>query len=445
MKKYLLFFLALVCLEAPAQKPDTVKMITPFGKPDGKETSEKIGKEGGKLMSNDARVELVIPPGALAKKTMISIQPVNNTLPAARGKSYHLQPSGIRFRQPVQIIFHYDEKESNAVDPQSRGIAMQDEKGRWHDLTTIAIDTINKTISGSIHHFSYWVDYERVSITPAATKIKVDKEVSLQLNTYVPTGGEDDGSGQDALPDLPPMSLVTVTLPPVWSANGIVNGNASVGTLRAGGNGTRAVYRAPATVPRRNPVAVTVELKNLNFNAGGRTFQNLKVTGNVLVYDDHTFEVKLFAWVDQTSLPCGQRAEDEGSFVVQVENNTAKVVDIKNSMMTIPIRSGCPCNQIWMNREISVGPIHFTGVQSIHVTPANPPQQPYAHVRILFKPAMAVHPIFFCPNAGSYPAMAIPAFPRMVEFLTKKEEQVLHEIQESMTGMKMTVKQVSEE
>jgi hypothetical protein len=443
MKKICLFALAFLCLHAHSQKPDTVKLITPFGKPDGKEASEKIGKEGGKLLSNDARVELIIPPGALSKKTTISIQPVKNTLSPTGRKSYHMQPSGVNFKEPVQIIFYYSGEDNS--DVLARGIAMQDEKGRWHDLADVTVDSVKKTISGKISHFSYWVDYERVTITPSSAKVKVGKEITLQLNTYIQSQGEDDGSGQDVLPGLPPISLVSVTLPPVWSANGVVNGNANVGTITAGGNGINVRYRAPARVPARNPVAVTAELKNLNYQVGGRTFTNLKVTGNVLVYDEHTYEVKMFAWVDQTSLACGQRAEDEGSFIVQVENNTAKVSDIKNSNVTIPIRTGCPCAQIWMNREISVGPFHITGVQTIHVTPAAPPQKPDAHVRILFRPANAVHPIFFCPNAAAYPIYASPALPKMLEFFAKKEEQVLYDIKESMTGLKIWVRQVSEE
>jgi hypothetical protein len=450
MKNCLVFFVLCFSLHTYAQKPDTVRLKTAFGKPDGKETSEKIGKEGGKLVSSDARIELVIPPGALSKKTTISIQPVNNTLTAARGKSYHLEPSGTTFKQPVEIIFHYDDRESNTNDPQLRGIAMQDEKGQWRDLTNIAIDTINKTISGKINHFSYWVDYERVSITPASGKVKVSKEIALQLNTYVPSAGEDDGSG-DVLPDLPPMSLVTVNLPPVWSANGVVNGNAAVGTVRATGNAIQATYRAPATVPARNPVAVSAELKNLNFSVGGRTFQNLKVTSNVLVYDENTFEVKLFAWVDQTSLACGARAEDVGSFIVQVQYNTVnmgRVTDMQNSLMTIPKPSGCPCNQNWINRAVTTGPIHMEGVQNIWVTAPNPPSQPHGHVRIMFRAVPAIYPVFSsCPQYGGVPTVPgmMQAMPTLIEFDTKKEEQVLYDIKESMVGLKITVRQVSEE
>jgi hypothetical protein len=441
---YILLFSC--CMPAHAQPPGTVQLVTPFGKPDGKETAAKIGKDGGTLASEDGRIELVIPPGALSKKTTISIQPVVNALPGARGKSYHLQPSGITFNQPVRITFHYDDKESNGNDPRLRGIAMQDEQGRWHHLPGAELDSVNKKISGKISHFSYWVDYETVIITPPAAKVKVNKEISLQLTVLTPPDTDGDTApGEDYLPPLPLISHVIAPTAPVWSANAVINGNAKTGTIRSMNERLNCIYKAPAVVPDQNPVAVTAELRNVHFKIGNNTFTTLKVTSNILVYDENTFEVKMEAWVDQTSLSCGQRAIDEGGFIVQVRNNTAKVTDIKNSLVTIPVRSSCPCNLVWTNQSVSVGPIHITGVQSITVRPPNPPEQPYHHVRILFLPAMAVHPIFYCPK-GALPAFPpIPAFPRMIDFFAKKEEQILYEIKESMMGLKITVRQMNEE
>jgi hypothetical protein len=446
MKSLLIYAVLFACsIRAFAQQPDTTQLITPFGKPTGKEAEAKIGKEGGKLVSEDGRIELEIPPGAFDKKTTISIQPVANTLSAGGGTSYHLQPSGIKFNQPVKITFHYNENGNNSNDPQWRGIAMQDEQGRWHNLNGIELDSIKKTISGKINHFSYWVDYERVNIAPASAKVKVNKQISLQLIVYTPSEATQTAPGEDALPELPPMSIVRVPLPPVWSANGVVNGNAVTGTIRASGNGLQPVYHAPAAVPARNPVAVTADLKNLQFKIGNTTFNNLKVTSNVLVYDENTFEVKMEAWVDQTSLYCGQRAVDEGGFIVQVQTTSAKVLDIRNSLMTIPIPARCPCNPVWINQPASIGPIHIAGVQSITVTPPAPPSQPDGHVRIFFVPTMAVLPVFFCAKATMPSAPPMPALPRMIDFLTKKEEQVLYNINETMMGLKITVKPVRED
>jgi hypothetical protein len=445
MKKLILTIICGYSLQLYAQKADTTQLITAFGKPDGTETSIKIGKEGGKLSSFDGKVELIIPPGALSKSTTIRMQPVKNML-AAGGRSYHLQPADIKFSQPLEIIFHYTNDE-NGSDPQTRGIAMQDEEGRWHHLSNAVVDSVNKTVSGKINHFSYWVDYERVSITPERARVRVNKEIALQLNLYIPSPGVDDGSG-DVLPPLPPMSLVTVNLPPVWTANAVVNGNTVVGTISTSGDISTVRYKAPASVPNQNPVAVTAELKNLRFSVGNNTLTNLKVTTPVYVYDDKTFEVKLTAWNDQTSLPCGERAEDEGGFLVQLHNNTPNVMDIQNSLMTIPKRSGCKCAQVWINQGITVGTFHITGVQSIYVTPAAPPQKPHAHIRILFRPAYSVYPVYLCPGDGGANAAGlppIPAMPKVIEFDAKDEEQVLFEMQDNMTGMKMIVRPLREE
>ncbi|MGZ5248459.1 MAG: hypothetical protein ACXWCR_15235, partial [Flavitalea sp.] len=102
MYKFLLLILSFgwnfCCL---AQAADTILLITPFGKPEGKEVSIKMGKEGGTLFSDEGNLKLIIPPGALDKKTTISIQAATNTMQSGGRKSYKLLPEGLRFRQPV--------------------------------------------------------------------------------------------------------------------------------------------------------------------------------------------------------------------------------------------------------------------------------------------------------------------------------------------------------
>ena len=50
--------------------------ITEIGKPDGEKTEMKIGKEGGSFTSSDGKIRLIIPEGAVSKKTTFSPLPI---------------------------------------------------------------------------------------------------------------------------------------------------------------------------------------------------------------------------------------------------------------------------------------------------------------------------------------------------------------------------------
>jgi len=47
--------------------------VTAKGKPIGEETSQEIDKDGGKIFSEDSKMELIFPEGALSKKKKINI------------------------------------------------------------------------------------------------------------------------------------------------------------------------------------------------------------------------------------------------------------------------------------------------------------------------------------------------------------------------------------
>ena len=72
------------------QLPDS----TAIGAAEGQLVSKEIGASGGKITSDDGRVELLVPAGALAKTTTISIQPIKNLVPNGNGQGYQFEPSG---------------------------------------------------------------------------------------------------------------------------------------------------------------------------------------------------------------------------------------------------------------------------------------------------------------------------------------------------------------
>ena len=165
MKKILLLLLLFAVLSVNAQTDTTeiqtdsveVQMITlpdstAIGAPDGKLVSKEIGSFGGKIDSDDGRVELIFPEGALSANTTISIQPIDNLIPNGNGKAYQFEPSGIQFKKPVQIIFHYTEQEAEICPPELKFMALQDHKGKWEYMNYEEWDSTTKSLKKRVYY-----------------------------------------------------------------------------------------------------------------------------------------------------------------------------------------------------------------------------------------------------------------------------------------------------
>src|SRR5438045_3342161 len=160
MKKLLIATLLLSSFCAYAQtdlsgieSPEPIDS-TGFGKADGRLVRKDIGAAGGTIISEDGRVELIFPAGAVTTNTTISIQPTINLAPNGIGKSYWFEPSGTQFKKPVQIIFHYTDKESEVGSPGLMALGMQDHKGRWTLIDYDDWDSTSKVLKGFIYHFT---------------------------------------------------------------------------------------------------------------------------------------------------------------------------------------------------------------------------------------------------------------------------------------------------
>lgn len=424
--------------------------ITEKGKPDGEISETKIGKEGGSIQSSDGKVELIFPSGAITKKTTISIQPIINFAPNGGSHAYRMEPSGVIFQQPVQIIFHYKDEDTEGSLASLMGIAMQDDKGFWTPLEKVELDTVLNTVTASIRHFSSYVNFTWSKLYPASARVKVNGSLRLQIRTLTPLDDNDDEV----------TSLGGVETPPAesWSVNSILRGNSNVGFISASQNNS-AIYQAPTSIPQQNPVAVSVEhiYKSKYLNQ-----KNLRLVSNITIYDD-AYEVKMVAAMAGGSPAAWGgivKYKDEGSFIVSLQKDKPEVINIKNQMEVMTSN----CSKIILNPNSNTGLLHVAGTKQIKVTPANPPGQPYPIVEIWFIP----HSIeltqfhFTCPpppgvkNAASGNIdvsqmammlfMKTPAIPQYIKFIAKDEEQT---ILESPAGVKeiyykISVKKIKE-
>lgn len=343
--------------------------VTAKGKPAGEKAENKIGKDGGSITSSDGKIKLIFPEGALSKKTTISIQPTTNFAPNGNGKAYQMEPSGIIFNRPVQLIFSYNETETEGNSPILLGMAMQDETGKWASLKKVLLDSVSKTLTVNIEHFSAYVNFSLAKIYPSSAKVKVNGSLRLNIIAFEPLEADDE------------LTLLTPTQQILkWSVNAIDKGNSTVGLISASQNPT-AIYQAPAQVPVQNPVAVSVEgiysKKNLNKYV-------IRLLSNITIYGD-AWEVKMKSVIKSGGKGVWggiRTTTDDGSFTVSLDKKEPAVTNIINNLEKMKD----DCKNILLNPTTCTGLLHVAGIKQIKITPANPPGEPYPIVEISFVP-----------------------------------------------------------
>ena len=478
MKKIIGFTFLFATVIAAAQNDiaeDTTakSAITAIGKPDGAKTEMKIGKEGGSFTSSDGKVKLTIPEGAVSKKTTFSIQPVTNLMPNGNGKAYHLEPSGTQFKKPIELVFHYDPEESEDSAQFLMAIAMQDDKGQWYGLNKFTLDTVAKTISGNINHFSTWATFDKLALL-GPKRLKVTKTDIMVIY------GVDDGSdriwreelekhsretyGQDV---LSPLRSWKRPQKGIWKVNGIVKGNPEFGTLMFGKVDESRLktndYTAPRNVPDVNPVTVSVDLVGASFLINGKYVTGLNLKTKVLIYDD-AYEVTMISEIQDPSGTClgATTYADAGSFVVSLNGKEPRIIERVNKNTSAFLNySGGRC---WDYKILKpgTGSIHIAGTPVIKVTPASAPGKS-AMIEIIFRKVPSIFPLFQvtckCDDAPGGPvtstnaqgiammAAILPAQPINIKFEAKEGEQTIleHGKPGGQLYAKFTVKQLKED
>jgi hypothetical protein len=319
---------------------------TAVGTPLGSLISKTIGKDGGSIVSEDGNAELIFPSGALDENTEISIQAITNNAPNGNGNAYRFLPEGIKFLQPVSVKFHYTKEDLASTLSDLMGIAFQDSLGIWYSAKNFTNDSANKIISAPITHFSDWTNFSLMKITPFSTSVKVNKSVELSINLVEETEEEDP---------FAPAALNSKTKEVKWYANGILNGNSSVGTISGGGGVVN--FKAPAKVPSANPVEVSVVLP-IQTKFDGKTFNNLTVNSYVTIVDGERYLLEMR--ISETTDPFVYT--DSVNMIVVINNDNEVIVsDINNFApnITPPYATIPPCTATW--EWDAVGETNVTG------------------------------------------------------------------------------------
>lgn len=245
---------------------DTDPTPTTPGVNNGTPTTGSIGPAGGTLASSDGLFSITIPAGALPApspgaraggETEITIQPITNTAWGGVGSGYRLLPDGLTFAVPVELNFSLEDSLFGGSDTLFVDVARQRDDGVWGILKNRYIDWETRTLTCTTSHFSDYSAVEGIQIRPRAASIGVQTSVNLNVEYCYQQPVNDPELAAlvySCDEDLVPLNTFTN-----WSANGIVGGNTTVGTVvKTSPNGARAKYTAPAAVPSGNPVAVSV-------------------------------------------------------------------------------------------------------------------------------------------------------------------------------------------
>jgi hypothetical protein len=116
-----------------------------------------VGPAGGTVASEDQQAQVVIPAGALAADTEITIDPASG-YPAGplAGTVYDFGPDGLQFESAVQLKIAYDPALVPDGSSQAKLRLASLSGDLWLQNPGSAADSVAHLVSGSVTHFSTW-------------------------------------------------------------------------------------------------------------------------------------------------------------------------------------------------------------------------------------------------------------------------------------------------
>ena len=129
---------------------------------------ETVGPRGGVVMSDDGRVTLDIPAGALTDDVEITIEAIEDAPHGTVGDAYTIEPAGVSLLRPATLS--YDLSVEDTAEDRSLELAglvvedlvlVTDKGGRWQALADRDVDADAALISASVLYFSTYAIVSR--------------------------------------------------------------------------------------------------------------------------------------------------------------------------------------------------------------------------------------------------------------------------------------------
>jgi hypothetical protein len=109
---------------------------------------DQIGRDGGVVVSDDGRMSLEIPAGALDENVEITIEAVAGPDGSA-SDLYVMEPMGLVFERPVVVSFDYDDEMLGDAQADDLTMVAQREAD-WAYLGDQRVDDEDQTVSASL-------------------------------------------------------------------------------------------------------------------------------------------------------------------------------------------------------------------------------------------------------------------------------------------------------
>lgn len=225
-----------------------------------------IGPEGGTISSQDSRLTLTIPAGALRSNTAISVESVSDTAPGQVGSAFRILPAGLHFEKPAALKL-----ELGQANPGSANLHVASKAGDdWIWYPTRPQDDQAEADVSETGTFSL---VPGAQLVPGQGTVRVGQTLGFDILYCSVT--EPDADDLVALGYKCEKGSLSSTFAKQWSVNGVEGGSAISGTIAPSGaapsRNASALFTAPARKPAQNPVAVSVLADFADENEPGQT------------------------------------------------------------------------------------------------------------------------------------------------------------------------------
>ncbi len=147
-----------------------------------------VGSPGGSVASADGRLTLLVPSGALAQNTSITVSSSSGPLVRGllAGSVYDLGPSGTTFSNPVTLTIRYDPSHIPTGIHESSVKLYQNSGNGWKRVPGSISNTTDHTVSGLVSHFSgggAGVPVASVTVTPNTASVPTGSTAHFTATT----------------------------------------------------------------------------------------------------------------------------------------------------------------------------------------------------------------------------------------------------------------------
>jgi hypothetical protein len=420
MKPFAFLTLAILLLAVSACKKKEAPPVeipkpepTAVGTPDGAPVSKNIGPAGGTLVSSDGRLEIIIPPNAVATATDFSVQPVTNHASNGMGKAYRCLPDSFVFARNINLRFHYDADALNRTRSEFMRIAFQNRQRIWQDVENVSNDTAARHLTIATNHFTDYTIFHLFDLQPAPVYLRHGETKQLKIEIARGINWSDQLSQMIRL-------ITDIQRHPVqWKANGVPNGNTVNGTIS--NTGFAAAYTAPSTTPPVHPVNVSATI-DLPYTLDGVRYNQFILATNVFITGNR---YRVVLELERPINVAGSwTMKDKGEYMAIINGQSVTVTGIQNQnagLQLLQLAPGCASVQV-----------DYYGVGDINIVASDfqaGVRDPNGDVYILFDPSrqnQLPRISFVCGNnPGSVDLGMNPTFPGSAQFKDNGQPQVI--------------------